>query len=146
MEGCPDRVLRPRPSILHLLSSILHPLLLHIKHRGLTPPARRRCYLMPLKLLLSNDDGIDAEGLAALRTAAEAVGVPHIVAPDRCHSGCGHQVTTHHPIRITRRDARSFVTDGTPADCVRVALDRLVADADWVLAGINHGGNLGADL
>ena len=97
-------------------------------------------------LLLTNDDGIDAEGLAALRTAALAVGHPLIVAPERCHSGGGHQVTTHHPIRIFKRDERSFVTSGTPADCVRVALDRLAKGTDWVLAGINHGGNLGADL
>ncbi len=97
-------------------------------------------------LLLTNDDGIDAEGLAALRVAASAVGNPFIVAPDRCHSGGGHQVTTHHPIRISQRGEHSFVTDGTPADCVRVALDRLASKTDWVLAGINHGGNLGADL
>lgn len=99
-----------------------------------------------MNLLLTNDDGIDAEGLAALRAAATAVGKPMIVAPERCHSGAGHQVTTHHPIRILRRDEHSYVTDGTPADCVRVALDRLATDSDWVLAGINHGGNLGADL
>lgn len=101
---------------------------------------------MSLKLLLTNDDGIEAEGLAALRAAATAVGKPMIVAPQRCHSGGGHQVTTHQPIRVARHGADSFVTDGTPADCVRVALDRLAAETDWVLAGINHGGNLGADL
>ncbi|MBI3860952.1 MAG: 5'/3'-nucleotidase SurE [Planctomycetia bacterium] len=99
-----------------------------------------------MKLLLTNDDGIDAAGLAALRVAAEAVGRPLIVAPERCHSGGGHQVTTHHPIRVSRRNEWSYLTDGTPADCVRVALDRLARDTDWVLAGINHGGNLGADL
>lgn len=97
-------------------------------------------------LLLTNDDGIDAAGLAALREAALTVGKPLIVAPERCHSGGGHQVTTHQPIRFFKRDQQSFVTSGTPADCVRVALDRLATNTDWVLAGINHGGNLGADL
>jgi 5'-nucleotidase len=99
-----------------------------------------------MRLLLTNDDGIDAAGLAALRAAAEPLGHPLVVAPDQCHSGGGHQVTTHGPIRVNRRDERSFVIEGTPADCVRVALDRLSPDCTWVLAGINHGGNLGADL
>jgi 5'-nucleotidase len=101
---------------------------------------------MPLNLLLTNDDGIDAAGLVALRAAAAAIGMPLIVAPERCHSGGGHQVTTHEPIRVSRYSKDSFVTDGTPADCVRVALNRLASATDWVLAGINHGGNLGADL
>ncbi len=99
-----------------------------------------------MKLLLTNDDGVDAEGLAALRMAAEAIGQPFIVAPDRCHSGGGHQVTTHSPIRLARRSESCYAIDGTPADCVRVALEHVVPMTDWVLAGINHGGNLGADL
>lgn len=101
---------------------------------------------MSLKLLLTNDDGVDAEGLAALRAAAEFVGTPLIVAPDRCHSGGGHRVTTDEPIRVSQRGESCFITDGTPADCVRVGLDRLATATDWVLAGINHGGNLGVDL
>jgi 5'-nucleotidase len=99
-----------------------------------------------MNLLLTNDDGVDAEGLAALRMAAESLGRPFIVAPERCHSGGGHQVTTHGPIRLSRRDETCYAIDGTPADCVRVALDRIHQKTDWVLAGINHGGNLGADL
>ena len=99
-----------------------------------------------MHLLLTNDDGIDAAGLAALRAAAETLGKPLTVAPAQCHSGGGHQVTTHGPLRVSRRDEVSFVIDGTPADCVRVALDRLARQTEWVLAGINHGGNLGADL
>jgi 5'-nucleotidase len=99
-----------------------------------------------MKLLLTNDDGIDAAGLAALRAAVATIGRALVVAPARCHSGGGHQVTTHEPIRVSRRDDDCFVIDGTPADCVRVALDRLALDAEWVLAGVNHGGNLGADL
>jgi 5'-nucleotidase len=99
-----------------------------------------------MHLLLTNDDGIDAAGLAALRAAAETLGRSLVVAPAQCHSGGGHQVTTHGPIRIVRRDNLCHVVEGTPADCVRLALDRLGRETDWVLAGINHGGNLGADL
>src|SRR5438094_843731 len=99
-----------------------------------------------MNFLLTNDDGVDAQGLASLRMAAESLGRPIIVAPHECHSGGGHRVTTHEPIRLSRRHETCFVIDGTPADCVRVALDRLVPNTDWVLAGINHGGNLGADL
>jgi len=99
-----------------------------------------------MHLLLTNDDGVDAAGLAALRAAAEALGQPLVVAPAECHSGGGHQVTTHDPIHVSRRNDACYVIRGTPADCVRVALDRLAVTIDWVLAGINHGGNLGADL
>ncbi len=99
-----------------------------------------------MHFLLTNDDGIDAAGLAALRAAAESVGRPLVVAPAQCHSGGGHQVTTHGPIRVRRREDDSFAIDGTLADCVRVALNHLARQAEWVLAGINHGGNLGADL
>ncbi len=99
-----------------------------------------------MNFLLSNDDGVDAAGLAALRAAAETLGKPLVVAPSECHSGGGHRVTTHSPIRVSRRDESCFVIDGTPADCVRVGLDRLAPQTDWVLSGINHGANLGADL
>jgi 5'-nucleotidase len=99
-----------------------------------------------LRLLLTNDDGVDAEGLTALRAAAMMIGTPVVVASADCHSGGGHRVTTHSPLRVERRDAGCYIIDGTPADCVRVALDRLAPETDWVLAGINHGGNLGADV
>jgi 5'-nucleotidase len=99
-----------------------------------------------MHFLLTNDDGIDAAGLAALWVAAETLGKPLIVAPAVCHSGGGHRVTTHEPIRVLRRDESCYAIEGTPADCVRLALDRLAPAIDWVLAGINHGGNLGADL
>jgi 5'-nucleotidase len=99
-----------------------------------------------MHLIVTNDDGIDAAGLAALRAAAETLARPLVVAPSRCHSGGGHQITTHAFIRVDRRDDACFVIEGTPADCVRVALDRLAPETEWVLAGINHGGNLGVDL
>jgi 5'-nucleotidase len=99
-----------------------------------------------MKLLLTNDDGIDAPGLEALRSAAAKLGQPVVVGPTEAHSGCSHRVTTHLPLRLTTLAADRFAVDGTPADCVRVGLHRVAPDADWVLAGINAGGNLGADV
>jgi 5'-nucleotidase len=98
-----------------------------------------------MQLLLTNDDGIDAPGLAALWEAAAQLGEPVTVAPVGPQSGCSHQVTTDRPLRVEQRGAGRFAVDGTPADCVRVGLLRAAPDAKWVLAGINAGGNLGAD-
>lgn len=99
-----------------------------------------------MKLLLTNDDGIDAPGLQALCAAATELGEAVIVAPAGAYSGCSHQVTTHAPIPVERREPGRYAVSGTPADCVRVSLARLAMDAEWVLAGINAGGNLGADV
>ena len=98
-----------------------------------------------MKLLLTNDDGIDAPGLAALLAAARHLGEPVVVAPTCAHSGCSHRVTTDGPIRVEPRPS-GFAVAGTPADCVRVALHDVAPDAGWVLSGINAGGNLGADV
>jgi 5'-nucleotidase len=97
-------------------------------------------------LLLTNDDGVDAPGLEALRTAAEGLGPGRVVAPSGAFSGCGHRVTTHEPIAVTRLAADRYAVAGTPADCVRLALHHLVPDVSWVLSGINAGGNLGVDV
>jgi 5'-nucleotidase len=100
-----------------------------------------------MRILLTNDDGIDAPGLAALRDAATVLGGEIvIVAPAECHSGCGHRVTTDRPIAVDELAAGRFRVAGTPADCVRIGLARLAADAGLVIAGINAGGNLGADI
>jgi len=99
-----------------------------------------------MRLLLTNDDGISAPGLQALIEAAQEFGEVMIIAPDRTHSGCGHQVTTHGPIQVCRLAENRLAITGTPADCVRVALHGLAPDFDWVLSGINAGGNLGADV
>jgi 5'-nucleotidase len=99
-----------------------------------------------MKMLLTNDDGIDAPGLAALEEAARQLGTVVVAAPADCHSGGGHRVTTHSPIRALEAGPGRFAIHGTPADCVRVALHGLAADVAWVLAGINAGGNLGADV
>ena len=69
-----------------------------------------------------------------------------MVAPAEAVSGCSHRVTTDGPIRIRLLELARFAIEGTPADCVRVGLHRLVPDAKWVLSGINAGGNLGHDV
>jgi 5'-nucleotidase len=99
-----------------------------------------------MRFLLTNDDGIDAPGLEALGAAAAPLGEAVTVAPVDALSGCSHQVTTHLPIRVTQLLPGRYAVQGTPADCVRVGLHRLVPKTDWVLSGINAGGNLGADV
>ena len=102
--------------------------------------------------LLTNDDGIDAPGIAVLQLViADRV---TIVAPQEHQSGCGHQVTTHQPIAISSRNHPQvagtaphcdYAIGGTPADCIRIAVKYLQLDVDYVLSGINAGGNLGVD-
>ncbi len=100
-----------------------------------------------MRILLTNDDGIEAPGLAALRIAAAGLGGELVtVAPAECHSGCGHRVTTDRAIRVDELSPGRFRVAGTPADCVRIGLAQLVPDAALVLSGINAGGNLGADV
>jgi 5'-nucleotidase len=99
-----------------------------------------------MKILLSNDDGIDAPGLQALFAAAVTLGEPVIVAPAAPQSGSSHTVTWEGAVRIEPRGRDRFAVHGTPADCARLALLRLASDAKWVFSGINHGGNLGADV
>ncbi|MFM7207495.1 MAG: 5'/3'-nucleotidase SurE [Planctomycetaceae bacterium] len=100
-----------------------------------------------MRVVLTNDDGIEAPGLAAVEAAAAGLGGELVVvAPAECHSGCGHRVTTGRAIRVDDVGPARFRVAGTPADCVRIALSRLVPDAALVISGINAGGNLGADL
>lgn len=97
-----------------------------------------------MTFLLTNDDGIDAPGLSALHQAMAGRGV--IVAPLQHHSGCSHQVTTHRPLQVEQRTPIKFAVDGTPVDCVRMAVNQLYPALEFVLSGINAGGNLGADV
>ena len=98
------------------------------------------------RIILTNDDGIDAPGLAALERAATGLGILKIVAPSDPWSNKGHTVTTREVIRFQKRDEDRASVAGSPADCVRLALLVLEPEADWVLAGINAGANLGADV
>ncbi|MEA3208110.1 MAG: 5/3-nucleotidase [Chthoniobacter sp.] len=99
-----------------------------------------------MKLLLSNDDGIDAPGLEALLAAARDFGEPVVVAPAAPQSGVSHMVTWERSVWLDPRGADRFAVHGTPADCARLGLLRVVPEARWVFSGINHGGNLGADV
>lgn len=103
-------------------------------------------YVGPVKLLLSNDDGIDAPGLASLLSAARAFGEPVVVAPAGPQSGGSHTVSWERPVSLQARGPASFAIGGTPADCARLGLLRVVPEARWVLSGVNDGGNLGADV
>ena len=95
--------------------------------------------------LLTNDDGIDAEGLGALKElATDYFDTVWVVAPAEQMSQIGHRVTTSTPIRFEQKGEHSFAVHGTPADCTRVALAQLLPEQpDWIFSGINHGGNLG---
>jgi 5'-nucleotidase len=97
-------------------------------------------------LILTNDDGIDAPGMRALFEAAEGLGERRVIAPAGPCSGFGHAVTTRESFRVITRADGWVSVEGTPADCVRVGLHHLAPGARWVLAGINAGGNLGADV
>ena len=99
-----------------------------------------------MKIIVTNDDGVQAPGLEHLRQIAAAHGTPLIVAPEVAQSGVGHRVTTHRPIRVARLEPDRYSVGGTPVDCVRIALKALAPDADWLLAGINPGANLGSDV
>ena len=100
-----------------------------------------------VELVLTNDDGVDAPGLTALVAATESLGLRRlVVAPAGPYSSCSHTITTHRPLVICRRDGCRIAVEGSPADCVRVALHHLAPDLTCVIAGINAGGNLGSDV
>ena len=100
-----------------------------------------------MKLLCTNDDGILAHGLACLIRAAEPLGEVTVVAPDREQSATSHSLTLHHPLRPLPRGERRFQVDGTPTDCVMLAVEALMPERpDFVLSGINHGQNMGEDV
>lgn len=98
------------------------------------------------RLVLTNDDGIDAPGLDALGRATLGLGELQVVAPSEVWSSMGHAVTGGMPIRVERRGEGRVAVAGSPADCVRLALHHLAPAPRWVLSGINRGGNLGADV
>ena len=98
--------------------------------------------------LITNDDGIDAPGIAALEKICKGRETL-TAAPRHPHSGCGHQTTTASPILLEARDASRYAVHGTPADCTRLGMVHLAptlsCEIDWVLSGINEGGNMGLD-
>jgi 5'-nucleotidase len=100
-----------------------------------------------VNFLVSNDDGILAPGIALLAEVCRAAGQVTVVAPDREQSGTAHSLTLHRPLRALRRHDGSFQVDGTPTDCVLLAVGALMPERpDFAFSGINHGPNMGEDV
>ncbi len=100
------------------------------------------------RILLTNDDGIHSDGLIKLEEALREVGDVYTVAPASEMSGASHSLTLARPLRIRQIDERHWTVDGTPTDCVTLALNKIIPEderPDICASGINHGGNLGDD-
>jgi 5'-nucleotidase len=100
------------------------------------------------RILVTNDDGIFSKGLSALAKALEAVGEVMVVAPASEQSAAAHSLTLSRPLRIRRIDDHHYSIDGTPTDCVTLALTKIMVDhpPQVVVSGINYGANLGDDV
>ncbi len=108
-----------------------------------------------MRILISNDDGIAANGIRALSEALSEYHEVYIVAPDRERSAAGHSLTLHTPLRVEKLDEPAYkstatwVTTGTPGDCIKIAINSVLEEheqPDLIISGINHGPNLGADI
>ena len=100
-----------------------------------------------MRILVTNDDGYLASGIQVLAEAARRLGHVSVVAPDREQSATSHSLTLHHPLRVRRVSEDVQTVDGTPTDCVVLALGELLEEKpDFVLSGVNHGPNLGDDV
>jgi 5'-nucleotidase len=98
-------------------------------------------------ILVSNDDGIHSAGLAALADVLGPIGEVIVVAPDREQSACSHALTLHRPLRIDEIQPGRFTVDGTPTDCVNLAINAILKQRPALLvSGINRGANLGDDV
>ncbi len=100
-----------------------------------------------MNILITNDDGIHSQGLSALKAALSSIARVMIIAPDRERSATGHSLTLTHPVRVEEIGEDSFVTDGTPADCVNIGIMGLLSiKPDMIVSGINPAPNLGDDV
>lgn len=98
-------------------------------------------------LLVTNDDGVHAAGLAALAGALAELGEVHVIAPEREQSACGHALTLHRPLRVEQLDVRRFAVNGTPSDCVNLGVLGFLPERPvLIVSGVNHGANLGDDV
>jgi 5'-nucleotidase len=98
-------------------------------------------------ILVSNDDGILAPGIVLLAEACRGVGHVTVVAPDREQSGTSHSLTLHRPLRAALRPDGAYQVDGTPTDCVLLAVNALLPSRpSFVFSGVNHGPNMGEDV
>ncbi|MBI3827715.1 MAG: 5'/3'-nucleotidase SurE [Candidatus Rokubacteria bacterium] len=98
-------------------------------------------------ILVTNDDGVHAAGLAALAAALEDLGEVWVIAPEREQSACGHALTLHRPLKVDRVRERWFAVNGTPSDCVNLGVLGFLPERPALVAsGINHGSNLADDV
>src|SRR5215208_4186943 len=100
------------------------------------------------RILVTNDDGIHSEGIIALANSLANVGEVIVVAPAHEMSAASRSLTLSRPLRIDHIDENHFAIDGTPTDCVTLAINKILTDKppDMVFSGINKGGNLGDDV
>jgi len=103
---------------------------------------------LPPKILVTNDDGIYSDGLRKLAQALRALGEVVVVAPDREQSAASHALTLNRPLRLIELSPNEWAVDGTPSDCVNLAVLYLLKESrpDLVVSGINFGPNLGDDV
>ncbi len=100
-----------------------------------------------MRILVTNDDGIDSPGLTVLAETLKTIGEVWVVAPDRERTAVAHAVTLHKPLRLHRLAPRTFSVNGTPVDCVNLALLKVMPKPPAiVVSGINKGVNLGDDV
>ena len=99
-----------------------------------------------MHILISNDDGIFADGINQLAEQLSQIATISVVAPDRNRSGASNSLTLEDPLRVRQVSPNYFSVQGTPTDCVHIALNTLIKDVDLVVSGINHGANLGDDV
>ncbi len=100
-----------------------------------------------MQILCTNDDGVLATGLRVMASAARSLGSVTVVAPDREQSATSHSLTLHHPLRSRRGTDGSLMVDGTPTDCVILAVNALLEGRpDFCFSGVNHGPNMGEDV
>lgn len=107
-----------------------------------------------MKILISNDDGIAANGIRCLAEVLAKQHDVYVIAPDRERSAAGHSITIHTPIRVEEVEAygsvkKAWVTTGTPGDCIKIGINAILSQdeqPDLIISGINHGPNLGGDI
>lgn len=103
---------------------------------------------MPVRILISNDDGINSKGLHRLHEALSELGEVYVVAPDRDQSAVSHSLSLYRPLRLDEVTEHVYTVDGTPTDCINLAINGIMKDIkpDLVVSGINKGENLGDDI
>ncbi|TET77508.1 MAG: 5'/3'-nucleotidase SurE [Candidatus Cloacimonadota bacterium] len=101
-----------------------------------------------MRILVTNDDGFYAAGIKQLKNALKDDNDVYLVAPDREKSAASHSLTLNFPLRINKKGEKAYTVDGTPTDCVLVAIHGLMKDnlPDLIISGINHGPNMGEDV